>query len=92
MISPGTILESASCPENVIVKGKKAINFLNQSDWLNYKIIRNKVNNLKKHAKERIYNNLEISLLDSFTKVEKITGKLFVILLKIKIQLLQYPL
>ncbi|MEW8341721.1 MAG: hypothetical protein AB2708_17895, partial [Candidatus Thiodiazotropha taylori] len=40
---------------------KKAINSSNQPDWLRY------VNNLKKHAKERFYNNLEISLLDSFT-------------------------
>ncbi|MEW8341722.1 MAG: hypothetical protein AB2708_17900, partial [Candidatus Thiodiazotropha taylori] len=50
---------------------KKAINSSNQPDWLRYKIIRNKVNNLKKHAKERFYNNLEISLLDSFTNSRK---------------------
>lgn len=60
---------------------KKAINSSNQPDWLRYKIIRNKVNNLKKHATEHFYNNLEkypfsIHLLI----VEKITGKLFVIL------------
>ena len=50
---------------------KNAVNSLNQSDWLSYKVIRTKINNLKKHAKERFYNNLEISLLDSFTNSGK---------------------
>ena len=30
-----------------------------QSDWTKYKLLRNKVNNLRKHAKETFYNNLE---------------------------------
>ena len=30
-----------------------------QNDWVNYKHLRNKVNNLKKHAKERCFSNLE---------------------------------
>ena len=35
------------------------------SDWAKYKTMRNKVNNLKKHAKERFYNNIENSLIES---------------------------
>lgn len=55
----------------MIVKGKKFLTLQICLIWLNYKIIRNNVNNLKKHAKERFYNNLEISLLDSFTNSKK---------------------
>ena len=36
------------------------------ADWRNLKKVRNKVNNLKKHAKERFYNNLELNLTESF--------------------------
>ena len=85
--------EICNCLENVIVKGKKAINSLNQSDWLNYKIIRNKVNTLKKYAKESFYNNLEISLLDSFTNSRKDYCKIIRhFFLKMKIHFPQYPL
>lgn len=48
-----------------------AIKTSRQADWEKYKIIRNKVNNLKKHAKELFYNNLELSLQDSFTSNKK---------------------
>ena len=37
------------------------------TDWRNYKKVRNKVNNLKRHAKERFYDNLELNLTESFT-------------------------
>ena len=40
---------------------RKAIKTNNPSDWLSFKIYRN---NLKKHAKEIFYSNLELSLLD----------------------------
>ena len=43
---------------------KKARNSGTSDTWNKYKYIRNKVNNLKKHAKEKNYNNLEISLSD----------------------------
>ena len=33
------------------------------TDWSKYKNLRNTVNNMKKHAKERFFNNLEINLL-----------------------------
>lgn len=36
-------------------------------DWRKYKDVRNKVNNLKKHAKERFYNNLGLTLTESFS-------------------------
>ena len=35
------------------------------SDWRKFKDTRNKVNNLKKHAKERFYNNLELNLTEN---------------------------
>ena len=37
------------------------------TDWRNYMRVRNKVNNLKRHAKERFYDNLELNLTESFT-------------------------
>ena len=37
------------------------------SDLRKFKDTRNKVNNLKKHAKERFYNNLELNLTENFT-------------------------
>ena len=42
-----------------------------QSDWIKYKNLRNKVNNLKRHAKEIFYNNLEFSLLSNFSHNKK---------------------
>ena len=43
---------------------KKALRSGKSSDWNSFKKVRNKVNNLKKHAKEKFYNTLEISILD----------------------------
>ena len=40
------------------------------NDWIKYKKARNKVNNLRKHAKEIFYNNLELFLSD-FHKNDK---------------------
>ena len=59
----------------------KAIKSSSLSDWNKYKTIRNKVNNLKTHAKETFYNNLELSLLTSYSNNKKEFGKLYVILL-----------
>lgn len=44
---------------------RKAVKSGILSDWCKYKKMRNKVNNLKKHAKERFYNNIENSLIES---------------------------
>ena len=49
----------------------KAVKTALRSDWTQYKILRNKVNNLKRHAKETFYNNLEFSLLSNFNKNKK---------------------
>ena len=49
----------------------KAVRTSSQNDWKKYKILRNKVNNLKKHAKETFHNNLELSLLTSFNDNKK---------------------
>lgn len=46
------------------------------SDWSKYKQIRNKVNNQIKHAKERFYNNIENSLIDSSSTDPKLYWKL----------------
>ena len=37
------------------------------SDWRKFKDTRNKVNNLKKNAKERFYKNLKLNLTENFT-------------------------
>ena len=50
---------------------KESIKTASSNDLTNYKHTRNKVNNLKKHAKENFYNNLEISLSDFHTNVKK---------------------
>ena len=42
-----------------------------QSDWAKYKDLRNKVNNLKRHAKESFDNNLELSLLTQINNNKK---------------------
>ena len=43
---------------------KTALKSGNPNDWNKYKYYRNKVNNLKKHAKESFYNNLDIIVSD----------------------------
>ena len=49
----------------------KAVKTALRSDWTKYKILRNKVNNLKRHAKETFYNNLEFSLISNFNNNKK---------------------
>ena len=49
----------------------KAVKTSLQNDWKKYKILRNKVNNLKKHAKGTLNNNLEFSLLSNFSNNKK---------------------
>ena len=49
----------------------KAVRTSLQSNWAKYKYLRNKVNNLKRHAKETFYNNLEFSLLTNFSSNKK---------------------
>ena len=49
----------------------KAVRTSRQSDWAKYKTLRYKVNNLKQHAKESFYNNLELSLLTNFSNNKK---------------------
>ena len=50
---------------------QKAVKSSKQSDWTKYKTLRNKVNNLKRHAKESVDNNLELSLLTNFSNDKK---------------------
>ncbi|MCG7875001.1 MAG: endonuclease/exonuclease/phosphatase family protein [Candidatus Thiodiazotropha endolucinida] len=45
---------------------KKCIKTGRATDWVTYKKLRNKVNNLKKHAKEKFFNDLEVSVLDFY--------------------------
>ena len=45
---------------------KKSIQSRSTNDWNKYKQARNKVNNLIKHANEKFYNNLEISISDFY--------------------------
>ena len=57
-----------------------------------YEKLRNKVNNLKKHAKEKFYNNLESSISDCYSNDKNNFGILYGISLKIIVILAQYPL
>ena len=50
---------------------RKAIKTGNPNDWGTYKKLRNKVNNLKKHAKESFFNNLELSISDFYNNDKK---------------------
>ena len=43
----------------------KAEKSSNPVHWQRYKTMRNKVNNLKRHAKERFYSNIETNLIES---------------------------
>ena len=43
----------------------------NQNILTRYKFFRNKVNNLKSHAKEQLYNNLELSFSDFHSNDKK---------------------
>ena len=46
---------------------RKALKTQSQTHWQAYKSARNKVNNLKKHAKELFYSNLEDNLTDTMS-------------------------
>ena len=46
---------------------RKALKSHNPTHWQTYKSARNKVNNLKKHAKELFYSNLENNLTDTMS-------------------------
>ena len=50
---------------------QKAERTSKQSDRAKYKTLRNKVNNLKRHEKESLENNLELSLLTNFSSNKK---------------------
>ena len=62
MINPGMIQKF----ENILEK-ETGLKSKRTTDWRNYKKVRNKVNNLKRHAKERFYYNLKLNLTESFT-------------------------
>ncbi|MEW8546519.1 MAG: reverse transcriptase family protein, partial [Candidatus Thiodiazotropha sp.] len=44
---------------------KKAAKSGSNQDWQNYKKLRNKVNNLKSHAKEQFYSNIESTIIEA---------------------------
>ena len=44
---------------------RKAVKTTRREDWRKYKNMRNKVNNLKKYAKERFFNNIENTLIET---------------------------
>ena len=50
---------------NAIVLYRKASKSGRYEDWSSFKRLRNKVNNLKKHAKESFYNTIENILIES---------------------------
>ncbi len=54
----------------------KAIKTGRDEDWKTYKSTRNKVNNMKKYAREAFYNGIEFSLTDSFMNNKKYFWKL----------------
>ncbi len=55
---------------------KKAIKSGTTDDWKNYKTLRNRVNNMKKYAREAFYNGIEISLSDSYVNNKRYFWKL----------------
>ena len=44
---------------------RKAVKTTRTEDWRKYKNMRNKVNNLKKYARERFFNNIENTLIET---------------------------
>ena len=66
---------------------KSGTNYLREK----YRKLRNKVNNLKKHAKEKFYNNLEASISDFYSNDKNNFGVLYDISLNIIAVLAQYP-
>ncbi len=55
---------------------KKAINSGDADNWAKYKSLRNKVNNMKKYARESFYNGIELNLSDAFSNDKKYFWKL----------------
>ncbi len=64
MTGHGTIRIFAENLGSVIDKKELALDTGKTSDWVTYKKLRNKVNNMKKHAKETFFNTLEFTLND----------------------------
>ena len=64
---------------------KSGSNYLREQ----YRKLRNKVNNVKKHTKEIFVNNLESSLTDFYSNDKNNSGKLLDILLRIITTLVQ---
>ena len=58
------------------------VSLKNANDWLKYKQYRNKVNNMKKHAKKVYYNNIEDVISESHTHNPKLYWKLLKQLVK----------
>ncbi len=55
---------------------KKAIETGGIDDWNKYKSFRNKVNNMKKYARESFYNDIEFNITDAFSNDKKYFWKL----------------
>ena len=55
---------------------RKASKTRRHEDWSSFKRLRNKVNNLKTHAKERFYNTIENTLIESHISNPKLYWKL----------------
>ncbi|MCG7883380.1 MAG: hypothetical protein JAY96_17510 [Candidatus Thiodiazotropha endolucinida] len=60
----------------------KAAKTKNPNDWTKYKQLRNKVNNMKKHAKEQYFNNLENVITDADKSNPKLYWKILKQLIK----------
>ena len=60
----------------------RAINSNNTLQWLKYKQLRNKVNNLKKHAKEHFFSNLEEIVHDASINDQKTYWKCLKLFMK----------
>ena len=54
---------------------RKASKSGRHEDWSSFKKLRNKVNNLKKHAKERFYNTIENTLIERHISSPKLYWK-----------------
>ena len=62
----------------------KALQSGKSSDWLKYRLLRNKVNNMKKHAKETFYNTLEHNIKEFGTNNPRLYWKTVKMLVKQK--------
>ena len=60
----------------------KAIKSRNLNDWNKYKVLRNKVNNMKKNEKEKYFNNLENVITESEKTNPKLHWKILKQLIK----------